>query len=170
MPCVRLLLCLCHTVLVTALLPPTPSNVESACNDSWCEGPFKSKLHCGWRGDARICGVFAKVSQDFWPGSWPKVLGTPGKNTRKIGHLSKMPCVRLLLCLCHTVLVTALPPPTPSNVESACNDSWCEGPFKSKLHCGWRGIREFAVFLRKCPKTFGQDCRYSHIKELLRKT
>ena len=48
--------------------PPTPSNVESACNDSGCEGPFKSTLQWGWRGDARICGVFAKVSQDFWPG------------------------------------------------------------------------------------------------------
>ena len=48
--------------------PPTPCNVESACNDSGCEGPFKSTLHWGWRGDARICGVFAKVSQDFWPG------------------------------------------------------------------------------------------------------
>ena len=68
MPCVSLLLCLYHTVLVTALPPPTPSNIESACNDSGCEEPFKSTLHWGWRGDARICGVFAKVSQDFWPG------------------------------------------------------------------------------------------------------
>ena len=68
MPCVSLLLCLYHAVLVTALPPPTPSNVESACNDSGCEGPFKSTFHWGWRGDARICVVFAKVSQDFWPG------------------------------------------------------------------------------------------------------
>ena len=68
MPCVSLLLCLYHTVLVTALPHPTPSNVESACSDSGCEEPFKSTLHWGWRGDARICGVFAKVSQDFWPG------------------------------------------------------------------------------------------------------
>ena len=68
MPCVSLLLCLYHTVLVTTLPPPTPSNVESACNDSWCEEPFKSTLHWGWRGDAQICGVLAKVSQDFWPG------------------------------------------------------------------------------------------------------
>ena len=68
MPCVSLLLCLYHTVLVTALPPPTPSIVESACNDSGCEEPFKSTLHWGWRGDARICGVFEKVSQDFKPG------------------------------------------------------------------------------------------------------
>ena len=68
MPCVSLLLCLYHTVLVTALPPPTPSNVESACSDFGCEEPFKSTLHWGWRGDARIGGVFAKVSQDFWPG------------------------------------------------------------------------------------------------------
>ena len=68
MPCVSLLLCLYRTVLVTALPPHTPSNVESACNDSWCEEPFKSTLHWGWRGDVRICGVFAKVSQDFWRG------------------------------------------------------------------------------------------------------
>ena len=36
--------------------PPT-SNVESAYNDSGCEGRFKSTLHSGWRGNARICGV-----------------------------------------------------------------------------------------------------------------
>ena len=68
MPCVSLLLCLYHTGLVTALPPPTPSNVESACSDSGCGRPFKSTLDWGWRGDARICGVFAKVSQDFWLG------------------------------------------------------------------------------------------------------
>ena len=68
MPCISLLLCLYHTFLVTALPPPTPSNVESACNDSGCEGPFKSTLHWGWRRDPQICGVFAKVSQHFWPG------------------------------------------------------------------------------------------------------
>ena len=73
-----------------------------------------------------------------------------------------MPCVSLLHCLYRTVLVTVFLPPPPSNVESACNDSGCEGPFKSTLHWGWRvGMREFAVFLRKCPKTFGQDCRSS---------
>ena len=35
-----------------------------------------------------------------------------------------------------------------------------KGP--SNQHCigGGGGMREFAVFLRKCPKTFGQDCRY----------
>ena len=32
------------------------------------KGPFKSTLHRGWRGNARICGVIAKVSQDVWPG------------------------------------------------------------------------------------------------------
>ena len=34
-----------------------------------------------------------------------------------------------------------------------------KGP--SNQHCigGGEGMREFAVFLRKCPKTFGQDCR-----------
>ena len=77
--CLRVLLCLYHAFLVTALPPPPPSNVESACNDSGCEGPLKSTLHSGWRGNAQICCVFAKVSQDFWPGSWPKVFGTSGK-------------------------------------------------------------------------------------------
>ena len=33
-------------------------------------------------------------------------------------------------------LVTALPPPPPSNVESACDDSGCEGRFKSTLNRG----------------------------------
>ena len=84
MPCVSLLLCLYHTVLVTALPPPTLCNVESTCSDSGCEGPFKSTLHWGWRGDAQICGVFAKVSQDFWPGlsenpSFNKTLGNVAK-------------------------------------------------------------------------------------------
>ena len=72
-----------------------------------------------------------------------------------------MPCVSLLLCLYHTVLVTALPPPTPSNVESACNDSGCEGPFKLTLLIeGGGGMREFEMFWGKCPKTFGQDCTF----------
>ena len=37
-----------------------------------------------------------------------------------------------------------------------------KGP--SNQHCigGGGGMREFAVFLPKCPKTFGQDCRFSH--------
>ena len=87
-----------------------------------------------------------------------KVLGAPGKNTHKIGHLWKMPCVSLLLCLYHTVLVTALPLPLPSNVESTCNDSGWEGPFKSTLHWGWRGDARICGVLRKCPKIFGQDC------------
>ena len=47
---------------------PSPSNVESARNDFGCEGRFKATLHSGCRGNARIYGVFAKVSQDFWPG------------------------------------------------------------------------------------------------------
>ena len=89
-----------------------------------------------------------------WLQSWPKVLGTPGKTTRKIGHLRKMPCVSLLLCLYHTVLVTALPPPTPSNVESACNDSWCEGPVKSTLHWGWRGDARICGVFAKVSQDF----------------
>ena len=70
-----------------------------------------------------------------------KFLGHPGKNTRKIGYLWKMPGVSLLLCLYmyHTVLVTALPLSLLSNLESACNDSGCEGPFISTLHGGRRG-------------------------------
>ena len=38
-----------------------------------------------------------------------------------------------------------------------------KGP--SNQHCsgGGGGMREFAVFLRKCPKTFGQDCRSSSL-------
>ena len=84
MPCVSLLLCLYQTVLVTALPPPTPSNVESAYNDSGCEGPFKTTLHWGWRGDAQISGAFPEVSQDFWPGlsENPPFNRTPGNVTK----------------------------------------------------------------------------------------
>ena len=82
-----------------------------------------------------------------------KSLGTPSKNTRIIRNLWKTPCVSLLPCLYDTVLVTALPLPLPSNVESACNNSGCEGRFTSTSHSGWSGMREFAGVLR-------QDCRW----------
>ena len=41
-----------------------------------------------------------------------------------------------------------------------------KGP--SNQHCigGGGGMRKFAVFLRKCPKTFGQDCIFSVIMYL----
>ena len=45
--------------------PSSPRNVERAYNDSGCDGRFKSTLHSGWRGNARICVVFAKVSQEL---------------------------------------------------------------------------------------------------------
>ena len=77
----------------------------------------------------------------------------------------KTSCVSLLLCLYHTVLVTALPPPFPSNVESACNDSGCEAfQGASNQHCigDEGGMGEFDKFLQKCPKTFGEDCREAY--------
>ena len=51
----------------------------------------------------------------------------------------------LLLCLYDTAWVTA----------RVCNDSGCEGRFKSTLRRGGGGI---CGVLRKCLKTFGQDC------------
>ena len=37
----------------------------------------------------------------------------------------------------------------------------------SNQHCigGGGGMHEFAVFLRKCPKTFGQDCSFQNIAQ-----
>ena len=57
-------------------------------------------------------------------------------------------------------------PPPPSIVESACNDSGCEVCFIhiASIGCGG-GIGNFAGFLQKCPKTFGQDCRLRETKE-----
>ena len=51
-----------------------------------------------------------------------------------------------------------LPPSSPKQFESACNDSGCEGCFKSTLHSEWRGNARICGFLRKYPKTFGHDC------------
>ena len=72
-----------------------------------------------------------------------------------------MPCVSLLLCLCDTVLVTALPLPPQAMLKAPAMILGVKGP--SNQHCiggGGGGMREFAVFLQKCPKTFGQDCRF----------
>ena len=87
-----------------------------------------------------------------------KSLGHPEKNTRNIGHLWKMPCVSLLLCLYHTVFVTALPLPPQAMLKVPAMILGVKGP--SNQHCSGGGgeMREFVVFLRKCPKAFGQDC------------
>ena len=66
-------------------------------------------------------------------------------------------------CLYHTVLVTAHSPPpkVPAMILGV------KGP--SNQHCiaGGGGMREFAGFLRKCPKTFGQDCSMKQLGVLL---
>ena len=88
----------------------------------------------------------------------PKVLGTPEKNTRKIRHLRNMPCVSLLLCLYYTILVIALPFLRQAMLKAPAMILGVKGA--SKQHCivGGGGMHEFTVFLRKCPKTFGQKC------------
>ena len=59
-----------------------------------------------------------------------------------------MPCVSLLLYLYQTALVTALPPPPPRNVESACNVILgVKGPSNQHRILGGGGMCEFAVFL-----------------------
>ena len=98
-------------------------------------------------------GIVSYIMYD--PGQ--KSLGHPTKMC-KIRNLWKTPRVSLLPFLYDTVLVTVLPPHPPSNVESACNDSGCEGRFESTLHGVGGEMRGFERFLQKCPKSFGQDC------------
>ena len=122
---------------------------------------FQQYVKYSWYSDFYVNNLFIK----FWFGhsklyhvrSWPKVLRTPNKMC-KIRNLWKTPRVSLLPFLYDTVLVTALPPHPPSNVESPCNDSGCEGRFESTLHGVGGEMRGFERFLQKCPKSFGQDC------------
>ena len=43
-----------------------------------------------------------------------------------------------------------------------------KGPSNQHYIGGGGGMREFAVFLRKCPKTFGQDCSLCQINRAKR--
>ena len=58
-------------------------------------------------------------------------------------------------------LFWSLPSPLPPQpmLKAPAMIRGVKGP--SDQHCigGGGGMREFAVFLRKCPKTFGQHCR-----------
>ena len=53
------------------------------------------------------------------------------------------------------------PPPLPPQAMLKAPAMILGVKSPSNQHCigGGGGMREFAVFLRKCPKTFGQDCR-----------
>ena len=67
------------------------------------------------------------------------------------------------LCSYHTVFVTALPLLLQAMLKAPAMILGVKGP--SNQHCrgGGGGMRESAVFLRKCPKTFGQDCMWKSI-------
>ena len=101
----------------------------------------------------------------------PTILArSPWDTQEKHAHnwtFVKTPRVSLLLCLYHTVLVTALPLLPQAMLKAPAMILGVKGP--SNQHCigGGGGMREFGVFLRKCPKTFGQDCTiWTSLKQL----
>ena len=70
----------------------------------------------------------------------------------------KTPCVSMLPCLYNTVLVTA----SPSSPKMKVPAMILGVKGASNQHCieGGVGMREIQGFLRKHPKSFGQDCTF----------
>ena len=89
-----------------------------------------------------------------------KSLGHPAKTHAKLDICEK--CLVLVCCSIYITLFWSLPSPflPQAMLRTHAMILGVKGP--SNQHCiaGGGGMCEFAVFLRKCPKTFGQDCSF----------